>query len=53
MYSSFKLEKVSEGVVWGTREQGPLSEQSLTACKKIGEALAKAAIEKEARVPTD
>ena len=53
MYSSFKLEKVFEGVVWGTREQGTLSEQNLTACKKIGEALAKAAIEKEAKVPTD
>jgi multimeric flavodoxin WrbA len=53
MYSSFKLEKVSEGVAWGTREQGKISEQILTACKKIGEALAKAAIEKEAKVPTD
>ena len=53
MYSPFKLEKISEGAVWGTREQGTLSEQNLTACKKIGEALAKAAIEKEAKVPTD
>jgi multimeric flavodoxin WrbA len=53
MYSSFKLEKVSEGVAVGTREQGTLSEQNLTACKKIGEALAKTAIEKKAKVPTD
>ena len=53
MYSAFKLEKVSEGVVYGIREQGTLSEQNLTACKKVGEALAKAAIEKEAKVPTD
>jgi hypothetical protein len=53
MYSSFKLEKVSEGVLWGTREQGTLNEQIVTACKKPGEALAKAAIEKEAKVPTD
>jgi multimeric flavodoxin WrbA len=53
MYSAFKLEKVSEGVAYGIREQGTLSEQNLTACKKIGEALAKAAIEKEAKVPTD
>jgi hypothetical protein len=34
-------------------DQGTLSEQNLTACKKIEEALAKAAIEKEAKVPTD
>jgi multimeric flavodoxin WrbA len=53
MYTSFKLEKVSEGVAWGTREQEKQSEQNLTACKKIGEALAKAAIEREAKVPTD
>jgi multimeric flavodoxin WrbA len=53
MYSSFKLEKASDGVAWGTREQGTLNEQSLTACKKIGETLAKAAIEKKSKVPTD
>ena len=53
MYSAFKLEKASEGVVWGIREQGTLSEPNLTACKKIGEALAKAAIEKEAKAPLD
>ena len=52
MYSSFKLEKVSEGVTWGTREQGTPSKKDLTVCKKIGEALAKAAIEKEAKAPT-
>jgi len=53
MFSSFKLEKMSEGVVWGIREQGPLSEQSLAGCKKIGETLAKAATEKQTTVPTD
>jgi len=53
MYSSFKLEKASEGVVWGIRDQGAPSEKELTACKKIGEALAKAAVEKEAKEPTD
>jgi multimeric flavodoxin WrbA len=52
MYSSFKLKKVSEGVAWGTGEQGAPSEHNLTACRKIGEALAKAAIEKKAKVPT-
>jgi len=53
MYSSFKLEKASEGIVCRTIEQETLSEQSLIACKKIGESLAKAAIEKEAKVPAD
>jgi hypothetical protein len=53
MYSAFKLEKASEGVVWGIREQGTLTEQNLTAYKKIGETLAKAAIDKKAKVPTD
>jgi len=53
MYAAFKLEKVSEGAVCGIREQGTLGEQNLTTCKKLGEALAKAAIEKEAKVPTD
>jgi multimeric flavodoxin WrbA len=47
MCSSFRLEKVSEGVVWGTREHGTISEQDLTACRKIGEALAKAALRKK------
>jgi len=53
MYSHFELEKASEGLVWGTREQGTPSGQDLSACKKIGESLAKAALEKEAKVPTD
>ena len=53
MYSAFKLEKVFEGVARGIREQGTSSEQDLTSCKKLGEALAKAAIEKKAKVPTD
>jgi multimeric flavodoxin WrbA len=53
MFSSFKLEKASEGVALGNREQGTISKEDLAKCKKIGEALAKAAIEKEAKVPTD
>ena len=53
MFSSFKLEKVSEGMACGIREQGTLSEQNFAVCKKIGETLAKAAIEKEAKEPTD
>jgi hypothetical protein len=53
MFSSFKLEKASEGVVCGATGQGTLSEQNLTACKKIGETLAKSAIERKAKVPTD
>ena len=53
MYSPFKLEKVSEGLVWGLRDQGAPSEKDLTACKKIGEDLAKAALKKEKIVPED
>jgi len=53
LFSPFKLEKSSEGVACGTSEKGTLSAQNLTACRKVGESLAKAAIEKEAKVPTD
>ena len=37
MISSFRLEKIAEGVV----SQGTPSEQDLAACKKLGEALQK------------
>ena len=53
MYSRFNLEKVSEGVVWGTRDQGTPSEQDLTVCKKIGVTLARAALEREGEMPAD
>jgi len=42
MISSFKLQKVAEGVV----SQGAPNENDLAACKKLGEALAKAAIKR-------
>lgn len=48
MISSFKLQKVAEGVV----SQGAPNEKDLAACKKLGEALAKAAI-KRAEAPKD
>ncbi|MDI6846673.1 MAG: flavodoxin domain-containing protein [Candidatus Bathyarchaeia archaeon] len=48
MISSFKLQKVAEGVV----SQGEPNEKDLTACKKLGEALTKAAI-KRAEAPKD
>ena len=48
MISSFRLEKTAEGVV----SQGTPTEGDLAACKKLGEALAEAAI-KRAEAPTD
>ncbi len=53
MYPPFKLEKASEGLVWGLRDQGAPSEKDLTACKKIGETLANAALKKEIIVPEE
>ncbi|GAH80101.1 unnamed protein product [marine sediment metagenome] len=40
MISSFRLEKVADGVV----SQGEPDEKDLAACKNLGEALAKAAV---------
>jgi multimeric flavodoxin WrbA len=48
MISSFRLEKVANGVV----SQGEPSKEDLAACRKIGEALAKAAA-KRAAAPKD
>jgi len=48
MFSSFKLEKVAEGVV----SVGDPSEKDFAACRKLGEALAKAAV-KRAEVPKE
>ena len=48
MISSFRLEKVADGVV----SQGEPSKEDLAACRKIGEALAKAAVER-AEAPKD
>ena len=42
MISSFRLEKVADGVV----SQGEPNEENLKACKKLGEALAKRALER-------
>jgi multimeric flavodoxin WrbA len=48
MISSFRLEKVADGVV----SQGEPSEENLRACKKLGETLAKRAVER-VEVPKD
>jgi len=48
MFSSFKLDKVADGVV----SQGEPNEESLRACKKLGEVLAKRALER-AETPKD
>ena len=48
MISAFRLEKVAEGVV----SQGTPSSKDLEACKKIGEALAEAAV-KRAEAPKE
>ena len=48
MISSFRLEKVADGVV----SQGEPDEKSLSICRKIGEALAKSAL-KRAEGPED
>jgi len=48
MISSFRLEKVADGVV----SQGEPSEENLKVCKKLGETLAKRALER-AEVPKD
>jgi multimeric flavodoxin WrbA len=48
MITSFRLDKVSEGVV----SSGTPSEQDLTACQQLGEAITNAAL-KRAEAPTD
>jgi hypothetical protein len=46
MISSFRLEKVADGIF----SQGEPSKENLEACKKLGETLAKKALER-AEVP--
>ena len=53
MYTYFKFEKACDGLVWGVRDQGDQREQILIACRKIGEALAKASIANKTKVPID
>ena len=42
MINSFRLEKVADGVV----SQGPPSKEDLASCRKLGEALAKSALQR-------
>ena len=53
IFPAFKMEKAAEGVVWGLREKGPPFEKDLSELKKLGETLAKAAVERKTRVPED
>ncbi|MBO3839831.1 MAG: NAD(P)H-dependent oxidoreductase [Thermoproteota archaeon] len=53
IFPAFKMEKVTEGVVWGLREKGSPFEKDLSELKKLGEALAKAAVERKTKVPED
>jgi hypothetical protein len=46
--TSFRLERVADGIV----SQGEPNEENLKACKKLGETLAKRALER-AEVPKD
>jgi hypothetical protein len=52
MYSPLRFDKAFEDIVWVLRDQGTPSEKDLDSCRKVGEALAKAVLEKEAKVPT-
>jgi len=47
MYVPFKLQKVTEGVAWGVKDHGSPNQRDLEACKKLGEALVKATLEKK------
>lgn len=53
IFPAFRMEKAVEGVVWGLRDRGSPFEKDLSELKKLGEALAKAAVKKKAVVPED
>jgi multimeric flavodoxin WrbA len=53
IFPAFKMEKAAEGVVWGLREKGSPFEKDLSELKRLGETLAKAAVERKTRVPED
>lgn len=53
IFPAFRMEKTIEGVAWGLRDQGSPFEKDLSEFKKIGEALAKAAVERKTKVPED
>ncbi|MGQ9596636.1 MAG: hypothetical protein ACUVQY_01185 [Thermoproteota archaeon] len=47
------MEKVADGVAWRLRERGTPHEKDLSELRRIGEALAKAAIKRKEAVPED
>jgi multimeric flavodoxin WrbA len=53
IFPAFKMEKAVEGVVWGLREKGSPLEKDLSELKKLGETLAKAAVERKTETPED
>ncbi len=52
-FPAFKMEKAAEGVVWGLREKGSPFGKDLSELKRLGETLAKAAVERKTRTPED
>ncbi len=53
IFPAFKMDKAAEGVAWGLRERGSPFEKDLSELKRLGEALAKAAVERKIKVPED
>ncbi|MEM2087486.1 MAG: NAD(P)H-dependent oxidoreductase [Thermoproteota archaeon] len=53
IFPAFKMEKATEGVVWGLREKGSPFEKDLSELKRLGEALAKVAVERKTKMPED
>jgi multimeric flavodoxin WrbA len=51
IFPAFKMEKAAEGVAWALREKGSPIGKDLSELKRLGEALAKAAVERKTRVP--
>lgn len=51
IFPAFRLEKISEGIVWGLRDRGSPKEQELLECKALGKALAEAALKRKAEEP--
>ncbi|MBO3797566.1 MAG: NAD(P)H-dependent oxidoreductase [Thermoproteota archaeon] len=53
IFPAFKMEKAAGGIVWGLREKGSPFEKDLSELKRLGETLAKAAVERKTRMPED
>ncbi|MBO3831989.1 MAG: hypothetical protein FGF51_01185 [Candidatus Brockarchaeota archaeon] len=53
IFPAFKMEKAAGGVVWSLREKGAPFEKDLSELKRLGETLAKAAVERKTGTPED